>query len=293
MSPRVALIALMILPLAACEGTGLPGFGAQQEPQAPTHSGPPTVSPLEQPIETGAAEGQPVSTAEAGTYNTAAFSARGNEPFWAVDVAGNTAIYKTPGNQRGQAVQVNRLAFAKGVEYIGVLNGRPFVVNIRSGACEDDMSGEDFPMTATLTVSGRTNRGCAGPATAEVAAKVAATKAPAPAAPKAKRTAAPKPAAAPRPAPVATTPPAETTAPAATTTTPAATGTPATTTPTTTAPATTAPAASTTTTPPTTTTDTPAATTAPVVPAPAMTLPTTPPVVPDAASGSAADEATQ
>ncbi len=39
-----------------------------------------------------------MSTAEATTYNTAAFSARGNEPFWAVDAAGGTAIYKTPDN---------------------------------------------------------------------------------------------------------------------------------------------------------------------------------------------------
>ena len=36
----------------------------QSEPEAPAHSGPPTVSPLDQPIETGA-EAIPVSTAEA------------------------------------------------------------------------------------------------------------------------------------------------------------------------------------------------------------------------------------
>lgn len=206
MSSRLALIALMTLSLAACEGTGLPGLDSQKEPVVEGHKGPPDVSPLQAPIETGG-EARPVSTAEASTFNTAAFSARGNEPFWSVDASGSTALYKTPENQKGRAVRVNRLAFAEGVEYIGVLNGRPFVLNIRGTACEDDMSGEKFPMTATLTVSGRSNKGCAAPASAEVAAAVAAIKAPAPATPKPARTVTPKPAAtrpAASPAPAAT-----------------------------------------------------------------------------------------
>ena len=182
MTPRLAFIALMTLPLAACDGANLPGLGGAQ-PQVQGHQGPPGVSPLEQPIETGA-EVRPVSTAEAATYNTAAFSARGNEPFWAVDVAGSTAIYKTPDNQRGRPIRVNRLNFAQGVEYVGVHAGRPFVLNIRATECQDSMSGQDFPFTARLTVSGSSNTGCAGPATAEVAQAVAATRAPAPAAPR-------------------------------------------------------------------------------------------------------------
>ncbi|MCF3972478.1 COG3650 family protein [Paracoccus salsus] len=234
MSSRLALIALLTLSVAACEGTGLPGLGQQEEPQAEGHKGPPGVSPLDQPIETGA-EARPLSTAEAMTYNTAAFSARGNEPFWAVDAAGSTAIYKTPDNQRGRAVRVSRLAFAEGVEYIGVLNGRPFALTVRGTPCQDSMSGERFPMSAELKVSGRTNRGCAGPASAEVAAAVSATTAPAPAAPRTTRTAAPKPAATrPTAAPVPTSAPAETPAPEA----PAVTAPDSTTGPASTAPAT-------------------------------------------------------
>lgn len=236
MTPRLALIALMTLPLAACDGANLPGLGGA-EPQAQGHKGPPGVSPLEQPIETGA-EIRPVSTAEATTYNTAAFSARGNEPFWAVDVAGSTAIYKTPDNQRGRPIRVNRLAFAQGVEYIGVHAGRPFVLNIRAADCQDSMSGQDFPFTARLTVSGKTETGCASAATAEVAQAVAATRAPAPAAPRAaattRRPAATRPAAAPAaqeaPAPAAATTPApaaDDQAPPATTTPPAASPAPA------------------------------------------------------------------
>ncbi|MDQ1899291.1 hypothetical protein RAH32_02380 [Paracoccus sp. WLY502] len=238
MTPRLALIALMTLPLAACDGANLPGLG-RSEPQVRGHQGPPGVSPLEQPIETGG-EARPVSTAEAATYNTAAFSARGNEPFWAVDAAGSTAVYKTPDNQNGRPIRVNRLNFAQGVEYVGVHAGRPFVLNIRATECQDSMSGQDFPFTARLTVSGRTETGCAGPASAEVAQAVAATRAPAPAAPRqATRPAATRPAAAPAaaaPAPAEETPAAapaatqaepETPTPAPAATTPAPASTPA------------------------------------------------------------------
>lgn len=210
LSPRLALLALMTLPLAACEGMSLPNVGPQ-EPAVPAHQGPPTVSPVEVPIETGTGEVRPVATAEPLTHSTAAFSARGNEPFWSVDVAGNTAIYKTPDNQRGRAVRVDRLTFAEGVEYIGVVNGRPFAINIRATACQDTMADQSFPMTARLTISGRTERGCAQPASPEVAQAVAATRAPAPAAP---RTTAQRPAST-RPAanPQATETPAETAQP--------------------------------------------------------------------------------
>lgn len=222
MTPRLALVALMTLPLAACEGVSLPGMGRDTAaPAAQGHQGPPGVSPLQQPIETGT-EARPVSTAEASTYNTPAFSARGNEPFWAVDAAGGTAIYKTPDNPNGRPIRVNRLNFAGGVEYVGVLGGRPFVLNLRAAACEDSMSGDDFPFVARLTVSGRTQAGCAAPATAEIAQAVAATRAPAPPAPRQAAPAVTRPAAT---RPAATRPaPAETPAPAAT---PAATPAPA------------------------------------------------------------------
>lgn len=197
MTPRFVLAALMILPLAACEGIGLPGMKAAADAAPPRgHQGPPGVSPLDRPIETGTG-GTPVATAEAGTLNTAAFSARGNEPFWSVDAAGGTAIYTTPENGKGQPIRVNRLNFAQGVEYVGMRGGRPFVLNIRSAECRDSMSGDRFPFTARLTVGGKSLTGCAAPAAPEVAQAVAATRAPAPAAP---RQAAPRPAAA-RPAP--------------------------------------------------------------------------------------------
>lgn len=248
MSPRFAFLALLTLTLAACDGANLPGMGTDTAVED-GHKGPPGVSPLEQPIETG--EGAaPVATVDPETYNTAAFSARGNEPFWSVDVAGNTALYKTPDNQRGRAVRVNRITFAEGVEYVGVLGGSAFALTVRGTDCRDDMSGQKFPMTATLKVGSRVNNGCAAPATAEVANAVAAIKAPAPAAPKPRST--PKPATA---TPVASTAPA-----AAAASTPAATDDSSTETE-------------------TTTSETSAATPTPTIPAPEMSLPSTAPTV--------------
>jgi uncharacterized membrane protein len=289
MKSRLALMALMALPLAACDNTGMSVFGTPEATEQAGHKGPPGVSPLDSPIETGV-EGQSVATAEAKTHGTAAFSARGNEPFWAVDVAGSTALYKTPSNQKGQAVRVDRLTFAEGVEFIGVLNGRPFSLNVRGKECQDSMSGDKFPMTARLTVSGKGMSGCAGPASAEVASAVAAIKAPAPAAPK--TTKRPAAAAAPATKPAASTPassPAN--VPASTPATqmppaPSATETPA-------APAATpAPAASTTPAPtaPATPAPAPASSTTTIAP-PAMVLPATPPAVTTAPAATDAEAA--
>ncbi|WP_304615682.1 hypothetical protein [Paracoccus sp. (in: a-proteobacteria)] len=176
MFPRFALVALLTLPLAACDSEAMTdlrrniGLGAEAEPQPETPAGPrpPAVSPLVQPIETGT-EARPVATVEPVTYRAEAFVARGNEPFWNVQVAGNTATYRTPENQSGRAIQVNRLNFAGGVEYIGVLGGRPFVLNLRPGECQDSMADERFPLTARLTVQGQTRTGCAAPGTATAA----------------------------------------------------------------------------------------------------------------------------
>ena len=98
----------------------------------------------------------------------------------ATRLSGGTAVYRTPDNQSGRQIQVNRLVFDQGVEYIGVLGGRPFVLNLRATECQDSMADERFPLTARLTVAGQTQTGCASPAQpAAPAAEAAADAAPA------------------------------------------------------------------------------------------------------------------
>lgn len=178
--PRLAMLALMTLPLAACDSEAMTDLrrnvGLEQapaEPEEPAGPRPPAVSPLEQPIETGAGA-RAIATAEPLTYRATAFVARGNEPDWNVQISGTTAVYRTPDTPNGRQIAVSRIVFDRGVEYIGVLGGRPFVVNLRAAECQDSMSGDRSALTARLTVSGQTRTGCAAPGqtpTAETAAE--------------------------------------------------------------------------------------------------------------------------
>ncbi|WP_313135578.1 COG3650 family protein [Paracoccus jeotgali] len=182
------VFALLPLALAACDEQAMQDFrfpwdkpleaAPPAEPVDPmkTPLVTPAVSPRDVPIEVEG-ERKPAVNAETTTLNTTAFVARGNEPFWRVDVAGTTANYQTPDNQKGRAISVRRLVYAKGVEYVGTLNGSAFAVNIRSAACVDSMSGEKFPMTATLRVGGKSLTGCASPAAEARTASPAATPA--------------------------------------------------------------------------------------------------------------------
>lgn len=196
MFPRLALAALMTLPLAACDSAAMTDLRrnvglepAETTPAEPAGPRPPAVSPLEQPIETGDAA-QPVSTAEPLTYNAAAFVAGGNAPDWNVQVAGDTATYRTAENTTGRQVQVNRIVFASGVEYIGVLDGRPFVLNMRAERCQDSVTRERYALTARLTVSGQPYGGCAMTAQPAAPASAAIDATPASAATAATRAAA-------------------------------------------------------------------------------------------------------
>lgn len=194
----------------------------QSEPEAPAHSGPPTVSPLDQPIETGA-EAIPVSTAEASTMQTAMFRAAGNG--WVATASDKTAVLERAG-AKSVGVTVRRMTYGRGVEFVGSMNGQVFSLNIRAAEC-DTGSGK-APFSARLKVGSQSMTGCAAPTDTMPKAQVkAASAAPKPkaAAKPATPEATPAPAAEPATPPAAETPaPAE---PAATTPAPAAT-TPAT-----------------------------------------------------------------
>jgi len=233
----------MTVALAACGN--LPWQQEDRAADTPAHSGPPGVSPLEQPIETGA-DGKPVATAEASTMGTAIFRAAGAG--WTATAGDNTAVYERPG-AKSVGVTVRRMTYARGVEFIGNMNGSVFALNIRAESCE--VGGQKTPFTANLRVGSQRLTGCAAPTDSLPKAQVKASSAapkpkstPKPAAPAAKPTE-PKPAPTTEPATPetpATTTPATTTPETAPTTTPAttpapATGTPATSTTTTETPA--------------------------------------------------------
>lgn len=238
----------MTVALAACGN--LPFQQQERAAETPSHSGPPGVSPLEQPIETGA-EATPLATAEASTMGTAIFRAAGSG--WTATAGDKTAVYERAG-AKSVGVTVRRMTYAKGVEFVGNMNGQVFALNIRAQACE--AGGQKTPFTANLRVGSQRLAGCAAPTDVMPKAQVKASSA------------APKPKSTPKPA----TPAAKPAEPK-----PAATETPATTTPATPAPA--SPTPATTTPPAPTATPTPAETptvTPTVTPIPAPTVTETP-----------------
>ncbi|AGT07681.1 hypothetical protein [Paracoccus aminophilus] len=255
--PAFAVLS-MTLALAAC-GSEMPWQkkpAAAPEETAPTHSGPPAVSPIDQPIETGAA-GVALATSEATTRATKLIRASGQG--WTATGGESSVVYERPG-QKSVGVTTRRISYARGVEFIGIMSGKPFSLNVQAAECTD-AAGAKHPFTARLTASGAKLTGCADATDSQPKAQIKASSAtgkPKAAAPKpaaAPAAEAAKPAETPAASPAATTEtkPAETT-PA--TSTPATTHTPETTTPATPAPVTTAPA---TTAPATTTPATPAA----------------------------------
>ncbi|WP_353143484.1 hypothetical protein [Paracoccus sp. (in: a-proteobacteria)] len=179
----------MTVALAAC---GELPFQKSAESETPSHSGPPSVSPLEQPIETGT-EGKAVATAEASTLNTAIFRATGSG--WTVTASDNTAVYERPG-AKSVGVTVRRMAYGRGVEFIGTMNGSVFALNIQAAECQ--MGDQKTPFTARLRVGSQRLSGCAAPTDTMPKAQVRASSAtpkpkttPKPTAPAAKPEAAP------------------------------------------------------------------------------------------------------
>ncbi len=87
--------------------------------------------------------------------------ARGNEPFWAIDIEGDTLHYVTPEMPDGRTLVAQRMAHARGVAFSGDDDGRPFNLDVTRTACTDSMSGERFEFTATWDYDGRRMEGCA------------------------------------------------------------------------------------------------------------------------------------
>ncbi len=92
---------------------------------------------------------------------TVGFHARGNEPFWSVEVAGDKLLYNTPDTQPGVELAATRTDTATDVEFRGVHDGKEFVLIITPGHCEDSMSDQDYDYTATFSDGERQLTGCA------------------------------------------------------------------------------------------------------------------------------------
>ena len=138
---RVFAIALPLVLVVACK--------APEAPVPPSATATPDAAP---------AASMPPAASDAPMQRFRAF---GTEPFWNVDVHGNALRYTTPEDQAGQMLSGTRAAFAKGIEISGSHGGKPFVLVVRGGACNDGMSDNSYTMDAVFDVDGQSLKGCA------------------------------------------------------------------------------------------------------------------------------------
>jgi uncharacterized membrane protein len=96
----------------------------------------------------------------------AEFRARGNEPFWLVDVDGDVAIFRSPEELEGVRYDEGSWqattggwrfeALRHGVDGVAYL-----ILEVEETRCRDSMSGAWFPYAASLRVGGEPATGCA------------------------------------------------------------------------------------------------------------------------------------
>jgi uncharacterized membrane protein len=142
--PLIAACAL----LSACQ-PGAPDAPAAGETAAPAQAG----------------AAVPGDTGETAPYSEIAEDEAlrflGNEPFWGGEVSGTTLTYKTPEDQDGTAIEVERFAGRGGIAFSGELDGADFEMTVTPLECSDGMSDRTYPFTVTLEIGEDQRNGCA------------------------------------------------------------------------------------------------------------------------------------
>lgn len=166
MFTRLFLVALAPVLLAGCDQASLEGFQmpwnkpSAAEIEANAYKGPPEISPLVQPIEVAGVAGRAVSTADGKTVNLTQLVSEGPGQAWRVEINGNKARYTRP-DAKPVTVDVKRITYAQGIEYIGVLNGSPFALTVIGEKCSAANMGREWTLTARLKTGGKIQEGCA------------------------------------------------------------------------------------------------------------------------------------
>lgn len=88
------------------------------------------------------------------------FSARGNEPFWRVDIENDQAIVTRMGEEE-ESYQVVERELREQRTHLAS-EDEEFQLTVSEELCQDDMSGMFYPQSVMLELAGETLRGCAG-----------------------------------------------------------------------------------------------------------------------------------
>lgn len=91
----------------------------------------------------------------------AEYVAGGNEPFWSIATHADRIVYSSPEKLNGESLPATVSQADGWTRFAAQMDGAPLVLEVRKGACEDDMSGLAFSHEARLTRGGETWRGCA------------------------------------------------------------------------------------------------------------------------------------
>ena len=149
---KLAIASLSLL-LAGCNPSQ-PSSDASPQPEAAAPAATPAAPP--------AAEA-PMAKRAPGQENAdplQIFRAFGTEPFWNVNVEGDTLTYTTPEDQAGVAMQGTRRALEEGVELSGNHDGKPFTLTVTAGLCNDGMSDNEYELDATFRYGDIDYKGC-------------------------------------------------------------------------------------------------------------------------------------
>ncbi|HET8815868.1 MAG TPA: META domain-containing protein [Pseudidiomarina sp.] len=90
------------------------------------------------------------------------FSARGNEPFWLVNIAGTELTLREPGTEQTTEVQARLLLEEEPMLTWLIETQAGLNLKLLAQYCQDSMSGQSYPYTAYLERDGEHVMGCAG-----------------------------------------------------------------------------------------------------------------------------------
>lgn len=96
---------------------------------------------------------------------TRSYSARGNEPFWRLDLSDRGVRFATPERQVSSEEPAVRASASAAPSWRGFsvqIAGENLVVDIEPLICRDSMSGQFYPETVSVTFDGASLSGCGG-----------------------------------------------------------------------------------------------------------------------------------
>lgn len=89
-------------------------------------------------------------------------AARGNEPFWGVEVTDAALLWRQPEEPKEISIAAPQIQNSEGaVRYTAANEAHKIEVLIEAQACVDDMSGEYFAYAARASLDGKQYTGCA------------------------------------------------------------------------------------------------------------------------------------